>query len=323
MRAFAKRYRPYGFREGAFRPCYGLAESTLAVSFARGIPTERVRAEPLLKEGRVELASPGEASAVEIVSCGRKFKGHGLKIVSTEKPRVELPEHRVGEILIKGPSVTPGYFRDAKKTRETITSRGWLKTGDLGYLTEDGQLFVCGRLKDVIIVRGLNYYPQDLEWAASRVEGVRDVAAFGANKPGPEDREAVVIVAVSKVSPERREELEAAIKREVQRAVGLAVDEVVTTKMASAVPKTSSGKVQRHKVRALYEAGELENAEQETTAVQQASAMRPAPPTRRARSRPTRSPTAQGSSWPRSEKTTNKTTGASGRRKGRLERGGR
>lgn len=262
LRAFARRYERYGFREEMFVPSYGMAESSLAISFARGIPTDRVQASVLWEHGRAEPAEPGDPSALEIVGCGKKFTGHDLKIVHPETGE-DLPERHVGEIVIRGPSVTQGYFEDPDKTRETIDPDGWLHTGDLGYLV-DGQVFICGRKKDVIIINGKNYYPQDLEWAASRVEGVRtgNVVAFPTHKPGL-DREAVVVVAESK-QPDGHDRLATAIRSEIQRTIGLVVDEVVIAEPGT-IPKTSSGKIQRAKSRALYESGQLKKRENEGT----------------------------------------------------------
>ena len=258
LRAFAKRYEKYGFKESAYVPSYGMAESSLAIAFSRGIPTERVKSDVLWEKGRVEVASEGDDASVEIVGCGPHFPGHDLKIVDPETgaPR---GEREVGEIHIKGPSVTSGYFEDREKTAETIDADGWLKTGDLGYVS-NGNVFICGRKKDVIIINGKNYYPQDLEWVASRVEGVRtgNVAAFPTFKQGL-DREAVVVVAETKGGI-ANDALATAIRTEIQRAVGIVVDDVVVAESGT-IPKTSSGKIQRSKARALYEAGELKKKE--------------------------------------------------------------
>ena len=254
LRTFAKRYAAHGFRESAFVPSYGMAENTLAIAFSRGIPTERVKSSSLWEQGRAERAEADDASAIEIVGCGKPFEGHGIKIVDVES-RADLGERRVGEIMVKGPSVTRGYYEDAEKTRETYGADGWMKTGDLGYLA-DGGVFICGRQKDVIIINGKNYYPQDLEWVASKVDGVRpgNVAAFPTFKRGL-DREAVVVVAEAK-SMDVAESLATTIRNEIQRAVGIVVDDVVVAETGT-VPKTSSGKIQRSKARALYESGEL------------------------------------------------------------------
>jgi len=261
LRAFAARFGAVGFREGAFVPSYGMAEYTLAIAFSNGIPTDRVRAEALWAEGSAEPAGDDAADeAVEIVGCGRAFERHGIRVVDTETREV-LPDRRVGEIEVSGPSVMQGYFEMPEKTRETVNEEGWLKTGDLGYLV-DGEVFICGRAKDVIIVNGKNYYPQDLEWAGSEVEGVRqgNVIAFPSHKEGL-GREAVVVVAETKLS-EGREKLAADIKTRIAQATGLTVDEVVVVDTGT-VPKTSSGKLQRARARALYEQGELKKREEE------------------------------------------------------------
>jgi fatty-acyl-CoA synthase len=262
LRAFVKRFGKYGFKESAYVPSYGMAESTLAIAFSTGIPSERVKSNALWEQGKVELADADDASAIEIVGCGPNFAEHGVKIVNPDT-RETLGDRQVGEILIKGPSVTQGYFEDAEKTAETIDSEGWLRTGDLGYLS-GGNVFICGRKKDVIIINGKNYYPQDLEWVASRVDGVRtgNVAAFPTFKSGL-DREAVVVVAEAK-SAEGHDALATSIKNEIQRAVGIVVDDCVIAESGT-IPKTSSGKIQRSKARALYEAGELKKKEADGT----------------------------------------------------------
>ncbi|MCS6798789.1 MAG: fatty acyl-AMP ligase [Myxococcota bacterium] len=257
LRAFARRFAPVGFRLEAFVPSYGMAESTLAIAFARGVPTDRVLAEPLWAEGRAEPAQPSatEEQTVEIVGCGGPFEDHGLRIVDVESRQV-LGERRVGEIEVRGPSVMKGYWRDVERTAEVLGADGWMRTGDLGYLA-GGQLFICGRAKDLIIVHGRNHHPQDIEWVAGSVEGVRtgNVVAFAASRPGL-DREAVVVVAETREPPERHRELESRIRQEVQRVLGLALDEVVLAPPGT-VPKTSSGKLQRSRARQAFEAGTL------------------------------------------------------------------
>ncbi len=254
LRNFAKRYASVGFSEKAFMPSYGMAESSLAIAFAQGIPTDRVKGDSLWNDGQAVVADADDTNALEIVGCGKKFDGHDLRVVSTETREV-LGDRTVGEFEIRGPSVTKGYFEDPEKTAEVLDKDGWLKTGDLGYLV-DGMVFICGRQKDIIILNGRNYYPSDIEWAASKVEGVRagNVVVFASGKQGL-DREAVVVVAESK-SNDGQDALAKAIRVEIQRATGLVVDDVMVVE-AGTIPKTSSGKVQRSKARAQYETGEL------------------------------------------------------------------
>jgi fatty-acyl-CoA synthase len=209
--------------------------------------------------------APDDASSdevVEIVHCGKSFPDHGVRIVDVDSREV-LPDRHVGEIEVSGPSVMQGYYEMPEATRETIGEDGWMRTGDLGYLA-DGNVFICGRAKDVIIVNGKNYYPQDLEWAGSEVPGVRagNVVAFPSHRAGL-GREAVVVVAETKEA-EGRDQLARDVKTEIAKATGLTVDEVVIVD-AGTIPKTSSGKLQRRKARQLYEQGALAKREDEGT----------------------------------------------------------
>jgi fatty-acyl-CoA synthase len=158
-----------------------------------------------------------------------------------------MSEREVGELQIRGSSVTPGYYKRPDATKEAFDGE-WLKTGDLGYLV-DGELVVCGRLKDVIIVGGRNVFPEDVERAAASVEGVRagNVIAFGVE--GRRGREAVIVVAETR--SEDPQPLRKAVTARVLDAVGLPPEEVVLVPPGS-LPKTSSGKLQRSLCRAKY-----------------------------------------------------------------------
>lgn len=256
LRAFVRRFGDYGFREEALVPSYGMAEHTLAISFARGIPTDRVLAEDLWGDGNAVPVGEqqDDVEVLEIVGCGRAFPGHRIRIVDNET-RVSLADRQVGEIELDGPSVTAGYFEDGAATEASRSTDGWLRTGDLGYLV-DGQVFICGRAKDVIIINGKNYYPQDLEWAAAEVEGIRpgNVLAFPTRQEGL-DREAVVVVAETR-DAHNSAPLAAAVKKKIYDLLGLMVDEVVVAEVGT-ILKTSSGKLQRGKTRAAYETGSL------------------------------------------------------------------
>ena len=234
MRAFVDHFAPAGVRETTLLPCYGMAEATLAVT-----------SHPIGAPLRVE-----RVDAVELVSCGRVLRGHELRIVDPE--RRELPPRAVGEIEVRGPSVTPGYFRDDAATRATFPD-GWLRTGDLGFVAE-GDLFVSGRKKDVIIVAGRNYGPEQIEVAAECVDGVRPggVVAFGA--PGNRGTDDIVIVCES--ARRDRGPIAEAVRAHVEAELGLRVGDVVVL-APGALPKTSSGKLQRSKTRALFADGSL------------------------------------------------------------------
>jgi len=267
LRAFADRYAPYGFRSTAFLPCYGMAEHSLAITFIdlhADLTADRIDAASLAQKTAAP-AREGEP-AVEVVNCGRPFAGHGLRVV--DPAGQPLPDREVGQIQLQGPSVMQGYWNDPERTAEALRG-GWLATGDLGY-TVDGELFVCGRIKDLIIVHGRNYYPQDIEWQASQVEGVRrgNVIAFGV-QPHGEDREHVVVAAEVRQLPEdpaEQDVLRGKISAEVLAGLSLRVD-VVLLLPPGALPKTSSGKLQRSKAAELFVSGELGKGTQQAGAL--------------------------------------------------------
>jgi fatty-acyl-CoA synthase len=251
LKAFADRFERWGFRRDAFLPCYGMAEHSLAVTFVdmgSGLRADTVDPEALVRGE----ARPSEAAdALKVVCCGRTFPEHDLRIVDAEGQ--PLPDRRVGQIEVRGPSLMRGYWGDTERTQQVLKD-GWLATGDLGYLV-DGDLHVCGRIKDLIIIHGRNYYPQDLEWQASQVEGVRrgNVVAFGVEDPAL-GRERVVVAA--EVRAPHPDDLRERIAARILETLALKPDEVVLLAPGS-LPKTSSGKLQRHKTSELYRAGEL------------------------------------------------------------------
>jgi fatty-acyl-CoA synthase len=260
LRTFAERFAPNGLRPEALLPCYGLAEATLAVSFAP--LTERVRTDRVeaagMKRGLALSAAPG-AAALELVSCGRPFPGHTIEI-RDELGRV-LPERMVGEVWLCGPSVTGGYYRNAEATSESFVG-GWLRTGDLGYLAQ-GEIYVCGRQKDLIILNGKNYYPQDIERVASQVSGLRQdqcVAFARLDARGAE--ECVLVAEIHKAGETTGDIVRAAVQR-VRTELGVQLGEVVLIKRGT-LPKTSSGKVKRRETRRRLEEGELELARSTT-----------------------------------------------------------
>ncbi len=272
LEAFGATFGKVGFRKEALLPSYGMAESSLAISFTElfeGMKTISVDGDTLWGENTARHVAPEEAGAVRLVSCGKQFPLHEVRIFAPDDALSATPlaEDRVGEIRIKGPSVMPGYWEDAERTRETFAS-GWLRTGDLGFL-HDEHLFICGRSKELIIVNGRNYYPQDIEWEAGHVEGVRkgNVIAFGARDPSgiERDRERVVIAFEVQEAPKGLEgadlvkekaPLAQAVRKAVQEGMGLTLDDVIPL-APGVLPKTSSGKLQRAKTRELYEGGGL------------------------------------------------------------------
>lgn len=253
LRTFAERLAPAGFRAEAFLPSYGLAESTLAVSIHRReapIRTDRIDAEAL-KRGRAHPAIENNGASSELVSCGVPFPDHQVSIINEDNE--VLPEREIGEIIVKGPSVTMGYFRNPEATATTWRD-GWLRTGDLGYLA-DGELFICGRSKELIIIRGANYYPQDIESAARDLPGVKrgNLVAFSVNEGNVER-----LVILAEFDPrEGVAELRRAIATRIQETFGVEVHRVALVAVGTLL-RTTSGKLQRSKMKQLYECGEIQ-----------------------------------------------------------------
>ena len=254
LAAFAEKFAPVGFRATSFLPSYGLAEHVLAATFPprdRHLRTDQASLRSLTDGG---VARPADDDrSVTIVSCGWALPDHHVRIAGDHGR--SLPARHVGEILLAGPSVMAGYYKEPELTAQTIRA-GWLHTGDLGYVS-DGELFVCGRVKDLIIANGRKYHPQDLEWAIDDLAGVRRhrAVAFGVVEPGRADR--VVIVAESSGTASSDAVVEA-IRKRVGDHFGLYVDDVAVVP-GGTVGRTTSGKVQRAAVKAMYERGELAN----------------------------------------------------------------
>jgi acyl-CoA synthetase (AMP-forming)/AMP-acid ligase II len=257
--SFAEAFKAIGFRREAFLPAYGMAESTLAISFSKGLFTDSVRASTLWSEGR---AAPAEIDTTQdvlrLTSCGGEFDRHqiGVFAIDDETGAQPLGERVVGELRLKGPSVTPGYFQEPELTSQAFAG-GWFKTGDLGYLA-DGNVYICGRSKEVVIISGRNFYPQDIEWEASQIEGVRkgNVVCFGTSGESSDREKVVVVFETSIEDGVQRGAMCTAIRSRVQDTVGVAIDDVVPV-APGILPKTSSGKLQRTRTRDLYESDEL------------------------------------------------------------------
>jgi fatty-acyl-CoA synthase len=253
--SFAERLAPAGFRAEAFMPSYGLAESTLAVSIYphdAAPRIDRIDAEAL-KRGRAHPAAENNGRASDLVSCGPPLPDHQVAIVNEDG--LLLPEREIGEVIVQGPSVTKGYFRNPEATAAAWQD-GWLFTGDLGYLA-DGELFICGRSKELIIIRGANYYPQDIELTARDLPGIKrgNVAAFSVNEGGAER-----LVILAEADPREGEGLRRAIATRIREATGLDVHRVALVP-AGTLLRTTSGKLQRRKMKQLYEQRELPELE--------------------------------------------------------------
>jgi acyl-CoA synthetase (AMP-forming)/AMP-acid ligase II len=256
--AFLERFRANGLREDAFLPVYGLAESTVAATFPEINREPHViwlDREVLETGGRAELMPAGEGMAIASFGLGRPLESSALRIADPDTDESCEPGW-VGEILLSGPSVMKGYFRNPELTAKTVAD-GWLRTGDLGFVLE-GHLYVTGRKKDLIIRFGRNYYPQDIEGVVEEVEGIRKgcVIAFGAFDEAKQTEE-ICVLAETRLSTEaEREDLRTRVRTALHEAIGMAPDRIELLSPHT-ILKTSSGKLRRKPTQALYLAGEL------------------------------------------------------------------
>jgi acyl-CoA synthetase (AMP-forming)/AMP-acid ligase II/aryl carrier-like protein len=245
-----------GLRRHAMYPVYGLAEASLAVTFpepGQDYRWVRVNRHNLGVGAQVELNPADARDALELMCVGRPVPSIELRIA--DEARGALPGGQVGHILIRGASVTRGYFGDPEATALAIDADGWVDTGDLGFLHE-GALYIAGRSKEIIFVNGQNYYPYDLENIAQRAPGLdlNKLVAAGVAKPGSQGEELVVFVLHRGSMPDFLPTA-AAVQRLINEHTGLEVAQVIPTKR---IPKTTSGKVQRHLLEEAYIAGEFD-----------------------------------------------------------------
>ena len=257
LRRFAERFGRFGLRPGVLAPVYGLAECAVGLAFpplGRPPLIDRVDRAALTRRGLAQPARPDDPDALEIVACGRPLPGHQIRIV--DEAGRELPERREGRLQFRGPSATRGYFCDPAKTRALFDGE-WLESGDRAYIA-GGDVYITGRIKDIIIRAGRKHYPQELEELVGALEGVRRgcVAAIASPDPRTGTERLVVIAETRLTDPEARERLRERIVEASRSVLDLPPDEVVLAP-PHAVPKTSSGKIRRAAARALYEAGVL------------------------------------------------------------------
>ena len=261
---FCEAFAPCGFRREAFYPCFGMAEATLIVSggFVKKPPVIRWYQAAALGQDRVVPAEPHDPAARALVGCGNNLPDQEIVIVDPET-RTRCPAGRVGEIWVRGPSIALGYWNQPEATEATFrayladTGQGpYLRTGDLGFL-DDGELFITGRIKDLIIFRGVNIYPQDIEQTAEKSHPSLLPNAGAAFTVEADGRQRLVLV--QEVERRRKgnfEEVFDAIRRAVSREHELPLDAIVLVH-ANSIPKTSSGKIQRHACRNGYLEGSL------------------------------------------------------------------
>jgi fatty-acyl-CoA synthase len=236
LRRFAETFAPHGFDRRAFMPSYGMAEVCVGLSFGRrfsGFRTDR-------------------KGTREFVACGEPMDGHQVQIRSERGP--PLADGDVGRIFVKGPSVMPGYFLKAEESRQVL-HQGWLDTGDLGYWS-GGELVITGRAKDLIVINGRNIWPQDIEWAAEAVPGLRrgDACAFAID--GEEGEQAVVLAQYFPAPLAELDALLGDVRQAVKEATGVDC-RIELVSRQTGLPLTSSGKLSRSRAKALFLGGAL------------------------------------------------------------------
>jgi fatty-acyl-CoA synthase len=252
IREFTREANRFGMAPEAIVAAYGLAEATLAVSFAtvgRGVCIERLDNEAFETRGRAVHAADADGGAKEVVVLGPPLPGMAVKVI--DSGGAEMAARQLGELLICGPAVTRGYAT-VDGELGALDGRGWLHTGDLGYLTDTGEVVVCGRLKNVIIVAGRNIFPSDLERIAESADGVRRGAVIAFGVVRPDGREEITIVAETDklYDAETSREIRRHIVRSVYSAIGLSPTVLLVDK--GAIPKTPSGKIRHVEAKQVF-----------------------------------------------------------------------
>ena len=259
--SFIAKFTPHGFRASTFYPVYGMAEFSLAATLpvpGRPPRLDRVDRRRFEQDGVAQPAEEGEetANAMIWVSVGKALPGnHQVRIVD-DTGATTAPRHE-GEIEIRGSSLMAGYYQAPLATADVLRD-GWLRTGDRGYLDQDGELYVTGRTKELIIKGGKNLFPQDVETASAKVPGVRMgcCAAFGLSNEQRGTEDLILICETRVTDADQRAEMIAAIRQSVLNAIGATPDAIVLVPPGT-VPKTSSGKIQRNLMKTRYRQGNL------------------------------------------------------------------
>ncbi|MBA3013841.1 MAG: AMP-binding protein [Desulfobulbaceae bacterium] len=261
INGFIERFSAYGFSRQAMMPVYGLAESSVGLAFpplGRGPLIDRIRRRPLIEAGRAEPADAAEVNTMSMISCGLPLSGHEIRIIDSQGR--EMPDRQEGHLQFKGPSVTSGYFRNPVQTA-SLFQGSWLNSGDRAYIA-DGEVYITGRSKDIIIRAGRNIYPEELEEAVGQIDGIRqgNVAVFGSVRDDSSLERLVVLAETRARKEETLKKLRLLISNTIADICGSPPDEVVLAP-PNTVLKTSSGKIRRASSRELYEKGHIGRAQ--------------------------------------------------------------
>jgi 1-acyl-sn-glycerol-3-phosphate acyltransferase len=257
MTRFIERFGRCGFRPTTMAPVYGLAESSVGLAFpplGRIPPIDRIDRDTFTSRGVAAPAAVDDPSAMRVVACGRPLPGHQIRIVD-ESGR-EAGDREVGRIQFMGPSTTSGYYRNPEATK-ALFDGPWLDSGDYGYLAE-GDIYITGRAKEIIIRAGRNLYPYELEEAVGQVSGIRKgcVAVFGTTDHGPGTERLIVVAETREKDPAALDAIRARIHDLAMDLLHVAPDDIMLAPPHT-VLKTSSGKIRRAACRDLYDRGAL------------------------------------------------------------------
>ncbi|MCK5002558.1 MAG: AMP-binding protein [Gammaproteobacteria bacterium] len=254
---FSQRFEDFGFNGRAMMPVYGLAESTVGLAFPpllRGPVIDSIERNTFMQTGVANAVQDENQHALRFVSSGLPLANHQIRVIGPTGH--ELPERHEGRLEFHGPSSTSGYYRETEKTRSLFDGE-WLDTGDLAYIAK-GELFLTGRIKDIIIRAGRNIYPHELEEAVGNVAGIRTgrVAVFGSEDKHSKTERLIVIAETRSKDDNELEKLRTDINTLATDLIGSPPDEVVLAPPGT-VLKTSSGKIRRTASRELFEKGKI------------------------------------------------------------------
>jgi len=261
LERFVKKFEPYGFKETCFYPVYGLAECSVGLTFppvGRGPKVDVISRAIFEQEQRAVPVNPSskinKTEVLEFVACGKPLPEHDIRIVDAEGNEVD--ERTVGSLQFCGPSAMRGYYQNPEAT-QAIYQQGWWDTGDYAYLV-DGEVYITGRKKDIIIKAGRNLYPQEIEEVAAQVSGVRKgcVVAFGVEDPKWGTEVLILVAETLETHKKAQEKMIAEITDKISAVLGLPPDQVVLVPPRT-IPKTSSGKLQRAACKSAFKAGKL------------------------------------------------------------------